>query len=255
MSYREGSYKRPAWIGIVVAAVLGLWFFGPGLSNAGKRARLSTPAGFEAEVLNDPEAGELFKTLKVTNPDEVRTYVETGAQKMGQGATDAEISAYSRRFMLSILRDVPRRLAAAPHDDLVAAVQAQSDLLDKARASDPATCAQLASTGSAAGAGPALQSLVLSAAIVRLRGAAAGRDHPQPGTGKVTAGDVRALAALMQKNGLSESDANLFLTSDSLAGLPPQSQCDITYHSYRDTLALPKDQGDRVMRWLVDPGA
>lgn len=252
MSYREGSYKRPAWIGIVVAAALVWWFFGSGISDAGRRARMSRPAGFEAEMMKDPDSGELYKTLKGTNPEEWRGFVEAGAGKMAQGASTAEMRDDTRRFMISILRNQAQRIAVAPHDDLVAAVTAQSHLFEKVRASDVMACAKMAATGSAPGASPALQPAITAAALVRLRAAAAGRDHPQANTAKATAEDVRALVTRMRENGLSGSDTTLFTTS-GIAAASPQSQCEITYQSYHAALALPPDQGDRVMRWLIGP--
>jgi hypothetical protein len=253
MSYRQSSYKRPAWIGIGVAVALLVWFFGPALSDAAKRVRLSRPAAFEAEMMSDPDAGELFKTIKVTNPDELRAFVQTGANKMREGASTEEMRAYTRQFMISILREQPRQISLAPHDDLVAAVTAQSQMFEKVRATDVAACAKMAATGSGEGAPASLKPAILAAAMTRLRVAAAGRDHPQAGPVKVTADDGRALVALMRKDGLSEGDATLFMTSINPASAPPQSLCDITYHSYRAALELPRDQGDRVMRWLIGP--
>jgi hypothetical protein len=252
MSYREGGYKRPAWIGIIVAVGLGLWFFGPALTDAGRRTRLSTPAGFEAEMMSDPESGELFKTMKVTNPEELRGFVETGAGKMKEGATPEEMRDYTRQFMISILRDQPQRIAVAPHDDLVAAVTAQSQLFEKVRASDIVACAKMAATGSAPGASPSLQPAITAAAVVRLRVAAAGRDHPQTNTARITTDDIQALVTRMRENGLSGGDTTLF-TSSNIAAASPQSQCEITYQSYHAALSLPADQGDRVMRWLIGP--
>jgi hypothetical protein len=111
----------------------------------------------------------------------------------------------------------------------------------------------MAATGSEAGAPAALHPAFVAAAVTRLRVAAAGRDHPQANTVSVTAGDAHALVALMRKDGLSEADATRFTTANNPHATPPQSLCDITYHSYRAALELPRDQGDRVMRWLIGP--
>jgi len=253
MSYNQGTYKRPAWIGITVAVVLGLWFFGGPLRNAGERARLSGPAGFEAELLRDPQAGELFKTIKTTNPEEMADFVEVGARMMARGASREEMAAHTVRLMQMLQRDVPTQLAVAPHAELVAAVRAQAAMMEKARATDVASCASLASTGAFDGAHSELRASTTATSIARLRAAAAGRDHPQAGAGKLTAEDVRMLSATMRKNGLGESDVETFNTATDMRGTPPRALCDITYHSYRAVLEMPEAAGDRLMRWMLGP--
>lgn len=249
---RGGGSKWVALIGILAIAALALWLLWPTITDAIKHERISTPAGYEAELMTNPATGELFKTIKQTNPAEFQAFVTRGAELVKDGASERATEGYARQFMITILRDQPKLLAAAPHDELLKAVNAQAEMIGKARAADMATCAELASTGVAKHAGADLQPAIDKAAIVRLHTAAAGRDHPVPIT-RASVSDRDALIAVMRKNGLSESDAILFTTVANAASAPQRSQCEIVYQSYRAALALPKDQGDRVMRWLIGP--
>ncbi|MES2445105.1 MAG: hypothetical protein V4574_19955 [Pseudomonadota bacterium] len=255
MSYREGGYRRSGWIGAVVAIVLVAWFFGPSLNRAGERARVSTPEGFETEMLSDPKNAPMLKPMKETHPEEMRAFAEQGAQHIREGATPDQMTAYNRQFLMGASRRQIERLARAPHPDLVAVTQASARVMEKLRATNVATCGAFAAAGmlDTEGLASDLRQAVNDLNATRWRAAAAGRDHPQAPPAQVTAADAQALAAGMRQDGLGESDVQLFLNSDDVTGAPPKSQCDIAYHMYRVMLTLPEGPGDRLMRWTFGP--
>ncbi|MEO7690554.1 MAG: hypothetical protein ABIS51_14830 [Sphingomonas sp.] len=251
MAYRESGYRgNPAWVGIVVFLLMLGWCVA---RTGGGHARVS-PETVATELTSNPEGGSVFKAIGESFPKDMDRLTADLSNRANSGADQQTLATITRDFVADLSRQHRNDLANTPHPNLAAIEQAQFALIDYLRGTSPQLCAKFDASGVTLDELPAGEARQRLAALLaaQWRGMGAGRDAPVArNTATFAQSDKQALLAAMRRDGLSSPEYTALKIRAAAGSISPEIGCGIAVHTIRAIQALPADQGDRVMGWLV----
>jgi hypothetical protein len=249
MSYIEKRRSAaPLWIGAVIAlAVLGRCAIGIDLPG-----RLDTPAGIERELLNDPDNGALYATIKRTYPEEFDTLTRNAAERIARGMSHQDVADALTTDLIAANERHRREMLQAPSAELAAYRIAELRLIDAMLEHDPEMCATFVTTGAVR----ADHSRVPVRLFADLRAAtweadAAGRDRPvRRKIGPIGAEVVTAIRSNMIADGVPPTKADAYLDKGAAIERSHAGQCRAGRAVLRAIHRLPAAQADEVQATL-----
>lgn len=258
VSYNErpDGYKGVKY-GAGAMAVLGIGFLLKTCTGFLGGLPPMTPLAAEQAMLNDPESGPIFATIKRTYPKEFEGLKTEIANRGSEFQTNQAIAAGARRYLLQATMRHVVELSQAPHAALAAYRQAEISAIELLKGEDLAACATYFRAGSVNSLGPTasdgLRQRFRDFQIKTWEGEAAGRDTPAGR--KITAPD-RATASALSRSVLAEGfdQATLSRAANGIP-LPDATQCGVGIAFLHAVQALPEDAADDFTAFVASSPA
>lgn len=253
MSYSQGSYRRPAWIGVVVALGLLVWFCGPAL-RAPRTAKVTNVEDVERALFAGPDTGRLYKTIQRTHPDEFDRMTREVLRRSRAGETPAQIDEAIIAFLTEVAHRYQLDMAEAPSHYFAAYRAAEIGVMEKLQAGDVKLCATYVMTGSVRVPDGLMgsKSPLVDLNVARWKAMAAGRDTPVARKQvDPPQSDWRLVEDGMRAAGVKPATIAAFFDEKVAAGLPAVEQCAGGLGFARAVHALPREHADRVYAFLV----
>lgn len=259
MSYNErpDGYKGVKY-GAVAMTLLGAAFLlkmSGGLAGIMGGLPPMTPLAAQAQLLNDPQSGPLFKTLQKTYPKEFDGLTNELAQRGAEFQSNQDIVNGGRAYLLAAMKRHLSEIAQAPHAALSDYRKAEITSLRALQTDDIPACAKYFSTGviNLPKSTPAVKTAMQDFQIKSWTTEAAGRDQPaKRAISKPTAQDVAAIASGAARSGSSQSDVGNLLNG---APMPDKAQCAAGLALMEGIDALPNAKADNFTAFLVQTAA
>jgi hypothetical protein len=258
MSYNErpDGYKGVKY-GAGAMAVLGIGFalktctgFLGGLPPA-------TPESAERVMLNDPESGAVFATIKRTYPQEFEGLKKEIAGRGAEFQNNEAIAAGARSYMMQATLRHFHELAQAPHAALAAYRQTELAAIDSLKGENVAACATYFRSGQVNGLGATasddLKQRFRDFQIKTWESEAAGRDTP---AGRKIAAPDRATVTTLDKALLAAGfDAATISSAVNGGRVPDTTQCGVGLAFLHAIEDLPDDKADNFTAFVASSPA
>lgn len=257
MSYtdRADGYKGGLTYGAIGVGVLAaLWLLGT-CSNLAKTLPPTTTLDAEQQLLNDPQSGEVFRTIKRTYPAEFDGLKNEIAQRGAQFQSRQDIAEAGRAFLIAAMKRHLGDMVQAPHAALADYRKAEITSIKALQAGDIAACASYFSTGviNLPDAAQDVKSALVNFQIKSWTTEAAGRDQPAGRTvSKPAVQDLRTIAAGAAGLGSTESDVNNLFSGVRMAD---KAQCTAGLALVQGIDALPDAKADNFTAFLMQIAA
>lgn len=180
MAYREGGYKgSTVAIGGILASLFFVWVIKPFASEAIDTTRMSTPAGAEVAMREDPQAGPIYAKIAEHFPADYARVRGEIAAAAATGDRDAVYAAMSKGIGDTLTANRPH-LARASVEAVDRMRLAELAVVERLSTTSPAVCAHYVGTGLTAGdrLRPETEALMKAQIIAALEASADGRRHP-----------------------------------------------------------------------------
>lgn len=255
MSYNErpDGYKGVKY-GVVAMSLLGIAFLlklSGGLAGILGGLPPMTPLAAQAQLLNDPQSGPLFKTLQKTYPSEFEGLTNELARRGAEFQSNQDIVSGGRAYLLAAMKRHLGEIAQAPHAALSAYRKAEIAAMGALQTDDDASCAAYFATGiiNLPKATPAVKTAMKEFQVETWTTAAAGRDQPvKRAIAKPGVEDVKAIASSAADAGSNRDDIGKLLTGISL---PDKAECGAGLALLKGIDALPNARADNFTAFMV----
>jgi hypothetical protein len=216
----------------------------------------TTPLAAEESMLNDPDAGAVFATIKRTYPQEFEGLKSEIARRGSEFQTNEAITEGTRSFLLQAMKRHVLDLAQAPHAALAAYRQAEIATVEALKAENVAACATYFRAGSVQGldgSSPGLREHFRDFQIRTWESEAAGRDTP---AGRKITPPSHATATSLGKAVMAEGfDVATLKSAVNGLPLPDATQCGVGMAFLHAVQALPDDQADDFTAFVASSPA
>jgi hypothetical protein len=256
MSYNErpDGYKGVKY-GVGAMAVLGIAFAVKMCSGTIGGLPPSTPLGAEQALLNDPQSGELFATIKRTYPQEFDGLKTEISNRGAEFQSNQDITNGARAFLLAAMKRHLGEIAQAPHAALSDYRKAEITSIRALQAGNVAACAGYFSTGTInlREGTPEMKGAMKGFQIKSWTTEAAGRDQPvKRDVSKPAAKDVATIVAGAVQSGSTTEDVNNLLNDMTMSD---KARCGAGLALMEGIDALPDVKADNFTAFLVQIAA
>jgi len=252
MSYdeRPDGYKGVKY-GIMAMTALGVVFLLRVYGGLFGSPPPTTPAEAERQLLNDPENGEVFGTLKRTFPAEFDGLTKVLAQGGSASQSNREIKANGRAYLVAEMKRHLGAVAQAPHDTLADYRKAEIQLIRALQSDDVSACATYFSTGEinlpseTSAEKTAMREFQINSWVTE----AAGRDNPAGRyVSKPAPQDFASIVSGAAQRGSSSEDVN-----NLIYGVPmvDQAKCNAGLAMLTGIDALPDTVADNFTAFMI----
>ncbi len=210
-----------------------------------------TPLAAQAQLLNDPQGGPLFKTIKQTYPSEFDGLTSELARRGAEFQSNQDIVNGGRSYLLAAMKRHLGEIAQAPHAALSDYRKAEIATLEALQTDDTASCATYFEKGviNLPNATPAVKAAMTDLQIKTWTTAAAGRDQSaKRAIAKPAVQDVKAIASNAVHAGSNQGDVN-----NLLRGLPlsDKAECGAGLALLEGIDALPESRADNFTAFML----
>ena len=215
----------------------------------------TTPASVERALLDDPEAGQVFVTIKRTYPQEFDGLKSEIARRGAEFQSNEGITNGARAYLLAAMKRHLGEIAQAPHTALSDYRKAEINSVRALQAGDVAACAGYFSTGviNLRDGTPEMKNAMKDFQINTWTTEAAGRDQPaKRDVSKPGPQDVAAIAAGAVRSGSTQDDVNNLLRDMPMSD---KARCGAGLALMEGIDALPDAKADNFTAFLVQTAA
>lgn len=210
-----------------------------------------TPLAAQAQLLDDPQSGPLFKTLQKTYPREFDGLANELARRGAEFQSNQDIVSGGRAYLLAAMKRHLGEIEQAPHSFLSDYRKAEIATLQALQTDDAASCAAYFETGSVnlPKATSAVRTAMTEFQIKTWTTAAAGRDQSVKRTiAKPGVEDVKAIASKATQAGSNRDDVSKLLAGTPL---PNGAECGAGLALLQGIDALPDARADNFTAFMI----
>jgi len=259
MSYNErpDGYKGVKY-GAVAMTLLGGAFLlkmSGGLAGIMGGLPPMTPLAAQAQLLNDPQSGPLFKTLRKTYPNEFDGLTNEIARRGSEFQSNQDIVSGGSAYLRAAMKRHLGEIAQAPHAALSDYRKAEIATVQALQTDDTVSCAGYFATGviNLPKATSAVKTAMTDFQIKTWTTAAAGRDQSvKRAIAKPGVQDVKAIASSAAQAGSNQDDVVKLLTGTAL---PDKAQCGAGLALLQGIDALPDARADNFTAFMIQAAA
>lgn len=252
---RAGISRRSVGLGIGIIALLLAALGGAFWWQMAEKNRRTAPATIEAELIKDPFAGRLFRTMKETHPKALTGFTERMSVLMRNGSSLDHIRGEAYKFLLEAGEENLPAVAQAPHARLAELRKTQRTLITALRERDVMLCARFVMTGAVfvQTVSEEIRPLLMDANVAIWRAAAAGRDHPakRKVPAKLEEADAKIAVDAMREAGMSDADLQIFTSPTGMRWAPEWQQCAIGEFFWNAIDGMPAERADVITAMLL----